>query len=335
MKIYSKRYYLKSHVYDLVYEWEDDMQTQFGYQLITFNIFKIPILIFAKILLKIKIIDNTNSYFDFIDDIFIRFFTHEKILRLDISPRRNSYLSNSQKRVVPFIIDYDKSFDKYFKAKYSKFPLIVVSSLNAFEYLKLHFKQNQMIHFPLTLPSKYKLDKKVFFGEKKFDFILPGRPNKEMILFLEKFAKKNDIEYLYYKSINNRTTYISNKGTIINCSNRVEYFNLLMQCKIASYSTQGIDGNSFSFDHITSKLFEIIYSGCICIGRYKKTEESVFFELDKVVFNISTYEEFEEIMNLKMNENRTDFIYNTYHKFINSNRLSFRLKSSNFKKIIS
>jgi hypothetical protein len=303
INIISKRAINKHQVYDLVYEWEDDLASGFNAKIIKrpayffcYRIFSVPIKVINKIL-------NKTISFDFLttlmDDIWLKLFdtdTDRIYLRIDIFPVKEKYfqLARAKKKVIPWIIDFDKSVDiKNLENVYNEYLFVMVSSKNAVDYLKKNNCSLKIKYFPLFLPKKRAFIKGQFLNDKRYDLILPGRPNKTILKWLKVFSKEHSLfEYFTYSDIDNRNVYISNKGGVVPCKSRKQYLSLLKKCKIGIYSTQGVDGSIVSLDHITIKLFELISCGCLVIGKYPETEDSKSMLLTGIISKADSYTDF-------------------------------------------
>lgn len=239
-------------------------------------------------------------------------------------PRTASYLGLGKSCVIPYIIDFDRNVSlQNFKKVYKGHKLILISSYNALKYLEKNQVELNLKHLPLSLPDKYQLTREIFFRERDFDLILPGRPNKQILTWLAKFEQLNpEFEYLSYEHIDNRHVYVSNKGKVVDCRTRDAYFRLLRKCNIAVYSTQGIDGNAKSFDHITAKLFEAISSGCLMIGIYPETDESIAFRVADICPSVFSYDDFKDILLKYIDTRRCEDGLSRYIRFIGANRTS-------------
>jgi len=177
----------------------------------------------------------------------------------------------------------------------------LVSSLEAYNYLKKEQIPLNIAHFPLSLSDIYKLTKEIRF-EKKYDLLVAGRENPVLDAYLSTYVSKYpDFEYIFRKMEGGKFIYHSNKtGAIGEFGTREEFLKLLRTSKCAFYSTPGIDGDearTCGFSPVTPRFFEFIAVKCFIIARYPDNDETRFFECNSITPNIESYEKFEKTLN--------------------------------------
>lgn len=324
LEILTNRSFEKHPTWHLIHEWEDVLSTKLQIRIKKRTVFYFWLKFLFKLVRLLYPSFKINRLLIYFDDLYLRFFNKYVIFRVDIYPRSCSYLNAMKANVIPWIIDFDKNISiSEFQKVYEGHKLILISSFNALKYLTNENCKLNLRHLPLSLPDKYHLSKRIYFKKRQFDLILPGRPNKKILQWLALYEKKNhEFEWLSYKSIDKRNFYLSNKGKEIDSRTREQYFDLLMNCKIAIYSTQGVDGNENSFDHITAKLFESVYAGCLMIGAYSETDESRMFGVGRVCPSIWDYNNFENKLTELLKSKRNDEGYKNYVSFLNDNKTS-------------
>lgn len=80
-------------------------------------------------------------------------------LYFEMCAKRYKSFSNSR-RTIPVIIDFwDKEGIERFKKLYADCPYLLVTSLEVLNFLKTNQVKNNLIHFPMTLPSMYRLNR--------------------------------------------------------------------------------------------------------------------------------------------------------------------------------
>lgn len=328
LEILTNRFFVADPVWHLVHEWEDVFAS-------TLNIRIRKRILFALLMKcvfqlgRLRLPVNLNKIYECLDDLYLRYCSNAVVFRVDMYPRSANYLGPRREYVIPYIIDFDRNVSlAAFTKTYAEHKLVLISSYNAFRYLTGNGQhESNLRHLPLSLPDKYEFDRTIYYQRREFDLILPGRPNKRALSWLAQFATRNpNFEYLSYRSIDNRHVYVSNKGREFDCRTRQAYLTLLRDCKIAVYSTQGVDGNRESFDHITAKLFEGICAGCLMIGLYPETDESVAFRVSDVCPSVREYDDFERTLLLYMTLDRDEEGYERYADFLSANRTSSRAK---------
>jgi hypothetical protein len=279
----------------IVYEWENEISSLLN--------------------LRIQDSQNENSRLRKLENKWIKGkFSYYKNMLLDeirqpslyfeMTPRHYFSFSNS-KSCIPVIIDFwDKSRVKIFNEIYSRCPFIFVSSLEVINFLKQEKFPKEIVHLPLSLPSKYRLSTDNIFN-KKYDIVLAGRTNSVLFQFLKQYEIKNpQIEYLHQIHHEGKLFYKSNKSEeLIDVHSREEYISLIQSAKVAFYATPGMDegiDRTNGFNPVTPRLFELLSAGCHVIGRYKESVETDFFELNKILPATENYEMFEEQMNIAL-----------------------------------
>lgn len=306
-KIYSTRN-SNSEVYsDLIYEWEDDYSTHLNVPIYSFNKFRDR---FVRAFYKFARILNLDDLIQKIDSIR----SHKSLsLVFELYPRSFfSFQVFSNK--IPFIIDFDYNVDlNTFYKVYKNCSLILISNLEAFNYLKANNCPLNIEHLPLSISDRYKIDVNSD-NYKEFDVIVV-RSNKIFIEYLERFSSENkDFEYVVRrwegsKMYRNNVYYSNKRGILGEFSDRKSYLELLKKAKVALYATPGYDENRDRFmNHVTPSLFEFISSGCRIIARYPKNLETIFFNLGQISPNIDTYEKFEILLKVYINDSSIDYL---------------------------
>jgi len=226
-------------------------------------------------------------------------------LYFEMKVKNYSSFSNENK-AIPVIVDFwDKSNVESIKKYYSDCPFLLITSLEVLNFLKENQFKNRLIHFPMTLPSVYKLDPHQVF-EKKYDILVAGRRNEVLWKYLQQYESENPgIEYVYQVQQDRDLYYKSNKrGIIGKFHSREEYMNLLKSARVAFYSTPGIDGGekrTGGFNPLTPRFFELLAAGCHVIARYPDNEEAQFYKLNEIAPAISSYNDFEHRINEALN----------------------------------
>jgi hypothetical protein len=222
-------------------------------------------------------------------------------LYFEMCAKQYKSFSNSR-RTIPVIIDFwDKEGVEHFKKLYADCPYILVTSLEVFDFLKANQIKNNLVHFPMTLPSMYRLSPNQSL-DKKVDIILAGRKNPVLWDFLKQFEITHpEVEYLHQIQKNGELYYESNKrGIVGKFHTRSEYMNLLKTAKVAFYATPGMDGGerrTGGFNPVTPRFFELLSGSCHIMARYPKTAETDYYRLAEICPSITTYDAFESQLN--------------------------------------
>ena len=273
--------------FDLLYEWEDIFVSN----------------------LNISSCDNTKVE-EFLNKIIgkiginpLIYFSNNKNLYLlfEMTSRLRNSIHN-RKNVIPFIVDFyiPKSEIRSFYKAYLHCPFLLISSFEAYCFLKENNFPKQIYHLPLSISDKYKVTRQSRF-DKNYDLVMFGRQNSVLTEFVKEYSEKHpDFIYVYRKLENGIFNYYTSTQQYLgNIDNREGYLNLIQQSKIAFYSTPGIDGGekrTKGFNQVTPRFLESIACGCHIIARYKENPDTEFYELEKFSTSINTYEEFEKAM---------------------------------------
>lgn len=296
-KILSDRYYQTWPSWQIVYEWENELSNSLNLPIINSpaNIPTTNNFLYRKL----KSID-TRFFKGRLDESLNEILTllAEYSLYFEMHPKNYKSFSNS-KKTIPIVVDFwDKSNIELYKRIYLNCPCLLVTSLEVLNFLKENNFKNRLIHFPMSLPSIYKLEPNYLF-DKKYDIVLAGRTNSVLWNYLKNYELQNpEIEYLYQIEQNGELYYISNKrGIIGKIHSREEYINLIKSARISFYATPGLDGGeerTNGFNPVTPRFFELLAAGCHLIARYPKNVETDFFQLESICPSINSYEDFQK-----------------------------------------
>lgn len=304
--ILSSRSFERNPNYHLIYEWEEDIATYLNVPIVDAKPLhrKIAMNRYTKRLIEafgskaLKKVNNLISAtgpnsseegYSFVFELYVG-------TEPDFATSAKS---------IPLMVDFWKQTDlANFYRIYQDCKLVLVSSLEAYHFLKDNKCPLPIAHLGLSLSDRYRLDENTQY-EKKYDILLAGRlnirTNQVLRNYLEEFISKYpETEYLYQQEINGEYYYVSNKrGTIGKFQTREEYIKLLRASKISFYSTPGLDGGekrTGGFNPVTPRYLELLSAQCLLLGKYPQNEETEFYELPKVCPNITSYEEFELIL---------------------------------------
>lgn len=278
--ILTRRNFDRRGFYDLVYEWEDILSEMSEIPMLDEKQYLCnPFFSRVPLLFKMAMGGGRMFYYDMYANIFIE---------------RNRNVKNASTCIIDFYVS-KKDLGK-FERNYDKHNLVYISSREAYEFCKANNCQLSIEHLPLTLSDKYKITKQTTF-EKKYDYVIVGRPNRVLAEFLERYkAENSQLSYLEKKVLNGSACFYTNNGDIaFPCADRQSYIEALRQSKIVFYSTPGMDGGESrtkGLSQVTPRFLEAIASGCHVLSRYRENADTDFFELNKMTPNISNYKEF-------------------------------------------
>jgi hypothetical protein len=305
--ILSERFHQNWPSWHVVYEWEDDFASALNVPILSSNYTKniYEVIINNKITNKFIGTEPIERHLQHND---LKRKSISKYIVFEMSPRKhftNTYSTNVN--AIPIIIDYWKHNDvDAFCSTYKNCELVLISSLEVYNWLKENGCDLQIHHFPLSISDRYRLTETIYF-DKEYDVIFAGRMNNVMLEYMMELSTKySDVEYVYQENVNDILYYKSNKrGIIGSFHTRKEYVDLLRKSRVGIYTTPGIDGGenrTGGFNPVTPRFLELLSSKCLMLGRYPENEEINFFEVNKVCPNIHSYSEFERYIMHYLNQ---------------------------------
>lgn len=209
---------------------------------------------------------------------------------------------NRLNRIIPVIVDafIAEDYLPVFYKKYGDCPLVLISSIETYEYLKSVNCPLNIKYWGLSLSDEYKLDANTEYS-KEIDILLAGRQNGVLLAYLEQYLQNHeDIEVVRSDIEDGQLIFTSNnRGVLGSFNDRDEYIDLLRKSKIIMYATPGIDGGEVrtkGYNPVTPKYMEALSSQCKIIARYPDTVETRLYELDKICSNTDSYDTFKHHM---------------------------------------
>lgn len=318
--IFSKREYEHKHFWDLVYEWEDCLSKELN----------------AKIILEPKLFDKILKGIPYLYSILSK----GKLslcfqMGSEVMPKHAQWMqkffrlrAKNSSNIIPCIIDFWETADevKVINKIYSRNPLVLISSKEAFEFLRQHVCSVNIVHWGLSLPDKYAINENTKFS-KKYDVAIMGRQDNLLDSFLQRYIKEHpDMVYAIKKRENGHFNYYTNKGDFIGCADsRDGYFKIMQGAKCGLYATPGItdkDGSN-GFNQVTPRFFELLSSGCHIIARYPKNPDTDYYELSKFCQSINDYESFAKRLDFCR---YNDVDMSAYSRFLSKHYTSVRAK---------
>jgi len=235
-----------------------------------------------------------------------------------------------KKNIIPVIIDFFLKKEELpeFHTAHQNCDLILISSLEAFNFLKTNNSSLNIQHFPLSISDNYRLTENSHY-KKDIDVLMAGRKNPVIWEYLQRYSTENkEFEYVYQINVDGKLMYESNKkGVIGEFHSREEYIDLLRSAKISFYATPGVDGGeerTNGFNPVTPRFLELMTAGCLLMGRYPINAETEFYELEEYCPRIESYEEF---INILENYNLLDsYPKEKYIKYLDKHYTSVRAK---------
>lgn len=252
-------------------------------------------------------------------------------LLIEMSPEKDRRKYNSP-NVIPWIVDFFlRDFIKLiaFYVLYCFNKVVIISSKEAYDYLKSHFCPLRIVHVALSLPDKYRITADSKF-EKNYDLVLIGRVSPVLKDYALRYASiHEDFKYAYQVREKTNWMIYDQDNHLIGCiSNRKDYMDFMTQSRVMLYSTPSMDGEgstrSHGFNQVTPKFLEYIASGCHVIARYPQNSDVEYYELDRMVLaNVKDYEAFEKAMDYARSN---DVDMKKYSEYLAKHYTSVRVK---------
>ncbi len=284
--------------WDLVYEWEDIIRSEFS--------------------LSFYYESAINRYAKKIPHPFLSQFLYpsDPAFMFQMGPDlRGDY---NKSNIIPCIIDFflRKEDLPLFYRRNSQHPVLLVSSKEAVDYFRQNDCSLSIYHFPLSLPDKYRFTRDCL-SSKKYDVVLVGRTNTVLMDYLQRYAKAHpDFYYVYRELAGNSFNYYTSRGEFLGdiCS-RDQYISLLRKSRIGLYATPGMDDGSSrtnGFNPVTPRFLEMISCGCHVLARYPDNAETDFYEFRSFGPSIESYRQFEDRMDKALFEEVDEVFYEEY-----------------------
>jgi hypothetical protein len=244
-----------------------------------------------------------------------------KSLYFMMSPQRTSSFF-ALAAVIPIVVDFWKTVDlRWFSRTYSNCSLVLISSLEALNFLKSEGCPLNLRHFPLSLPDKYSAVADASY-EKRYDIVIAGRSNPVLLDFVRRYEKDHpNVEYLVQSSHDDKLCYVSNKSGMVGAfEDRGSYMNLLRASKVGFYATPGLDGGekrTGGFNPVTPRFFELLAAQCQVIARYPDNDDTRFFQMNELCPSVDTYDAFEAALTAALRgappmERHREYLQNHY-----------------------
>lgn len=249
------------------------------------------------------------------------------IFRYDMSSGNYDFWNT--KRVIPCIIDFLTNAQRLpeFEQAYRKHRMVLISSLEAYEFLRQHDTKLNIAHLPLSLSDKYKITASTTI-EKKYDLVLMGRQNPVLMEYVREYSKKHaDFVYVFKPESEKGFTYYTSRNDIVgNIENREQYMQLTRSAKCSLYSTQCVDGGPKwrkGYNQVTPRFLEVIASGCHVIARYTDNPDTRYYEISQFAPMCDSYTDFEKQLDKARNE-KVDM--QMYAKYMEKHYTSVRVR---------
>lgn len=288
--IISLRKIIQAPSYQIMFEWEDIIANEFPLKLYVDKSW------YHKIYRRF---DNNNLTW-----LYYKYLSKQNLKLRFVMEANTKQRCVLNKNTLPVIIDFwlNKNDLPQFYQAYRECSLVLITSAEVYEFLKLNDCPLKIAHWPLSFPDKYAITLKDNYV-KRFDLCFIGRPNPYFKVMLDRYVKENPtFEYVYNNGDINNRMYYTNKGEfIMKDTGRASYINIIQQSKITFYSTPGIDlakKETNVFNQVTPRFFEMLAGGCYILGHYPDNADTRYYKLSEMMPNIKNYDEFKHWMNL-------------------------------------
>lgn len=314
IKILSERAYNNGISRQTVYEWEDDISEGLNIPIVYMDSYKKHS--FARVFRKLKV--NKPIEWNSNKDTYLFFAMNIDLLRLI-----TWYIPN----VIPILLDVtlEEIDDLYNLTR--KLPVFWVTALKIKDALKQKYSNCRVCYIPQTASDR-NLNK---FVEKDISYIQFGRRNPILHEFAMRYVDTHENITYVYRCDNPKKgmeEYRDGKVTSIGVvGGRSDFIKLLQKSRICLCSSPLMD-NTRDFgegiDFLTARWYEAILNRCYIVARASDIvlPELVQTGLDKIVANISTYDEFERVSNEYFSEDV--FSYDTAFEFSKNNSATQR-----------
>ena len=316
--INTKRDFEHRFFYDLVYEWEDIISK-------TLNV---PMLHEYREYLMYR--NMRNKYLRRIPILREMLYPHGLSLSFDMDPVEKPRFNS--KHIIPWIIDFYLPVEKLpqFNEAYKGHPLVLISCLDAYNFLNEHKKlcpDIKIAYLPLSLPDQYAF-KEEYLNQKKYDIALVGNQEAKMKSFFEQYVKEHpEVTYVYRKNENGEFKYYANNSDApIGGGLRSDYFEIIRSAKVILYATSMLYGareGYNNFNHVTPRFMELVGAGCHVLCRYIPNADTAHFELDKFSPSLEIYEQFVKMMDEAL---KTPIDKEKYANYLKKHYTSVRAK---------
>lgn len=283
-KILSVRSHLKTFFWPVVFEWEDVLAQELG----------------------VKIGNNIYSEGRIFKGLMRRFpnlvgFLKTRRPALSFVMHAAYDWSCRNRLVVPCIIDFylrDRRSLQLFYKNCEKCPVVLISSAEAFEFLKSSGCQLNMRHWGLSIADKWV---EMPAEPKSYDLAIIGRTNSMLAKWAHRYADEHP-DFTVIQTFKEDGHFVCRdwRGNLVSgADSREQYMSLLRMARAALWSTPSIDDRPAwqnGFDQVTPRLLEAMASRCHVLARYPDNADTRYYALSDVVPHLGTYEQFASAM---------------------------------------
>lgn len=284
-KILTQRSFQPNLSMQIVYEWEDVLA----------SIFHVPVCSdFHSNCLLFRVLRRLFPFVARLTKPTEGAFVFEMFASRDVG--------NNKSNIVPCVIDFflrdDSSIRRFYK-DYSKNPIVLVSSCEAYEFLRSQKCPLPICHWALSVPDSS--IKPINESAKQFDVAVMGRENPVLSSFLDRYLTSHPTTTVIRRVRTDRGwCYRSNVDDLVYpADTREQYLDVMRMARVGLYATPGMDGakdTANGYNQVTPRFLEFIASGCRVVARYTDNPDTRYFDVTSFAPNIKTYEQFERAM---------------------------------------
>ena len=199
------------------------------------------------------------------------------------------------RQIIPIVMDLWRNDFNDFLQRAGRFPLIFVTSLQAFRELSplLH----NLCYLPFCLADQY-LNLNLPF--KDIDVIHYGRRNplldRYMATFLDRYPATSYVTTEVISNGGRKVFFISNHGGVLTESDtRTSFMSILSRSKVSLVSTVGMDGSreTGGIDPVSPRFYESLAAGCRLLGRIPDNSEFRESGMNRLCRHVDSYDNFE------------------------------------------
>jgi len=305
----------------IVYEWEDDIHSSLNLEMIY----------------KRTWMTRWYTRFFPLDKLYMLGKGNALEFRMNYGIGDYTYNFWKTSKVIPVIIDWylKKELIPQFNKQFRKQPVVLITSREAYEVLKISGCQVHIAHWPLSLSDRYRISATTFF-EKDYDLALVGaHQNPVLLKWLEKYCDGHpDFVYILTKKEGSHFCNFSSTGSFLGYNDtREEYMATIRRAKCCLYTTPGIDAvasHTNGYSQVTPRYLEMIASGCHVISRYAENADTEYYEMNSMTSNCRSYEDFEKSLDNARHSSVDMLQYASFlEKHYTSKRISQLLKILN------
>jgi len=233
------------------------------------------------------------------------------------------YLPNTN--TIPILVDCWRQDIDRFEELCSGFPLVYVTSLEAYrEIMALGFSGN-LLYMPLSISDSQRC---MALPEKRIDVIQYGRRNPVLDGWMHRYLiKYPTVSYVTtdYDEVGKVKIISNHHGVIGDCPDRQTLMNALGMARVSLVSSPGMDNSKDTggYNPVAPRFFEGAAKYCYMLGRYPKNEEFVYCGVDDVCECVEEYDQFEDRLNGMLTKRFDRF--DEYRLFLNMHVTSRRV----------